>query len=39
MSIGNTAGQRAILIGASLGVVSTSLRILLGIERSYLGEE
>lgn len=39
MDIGNTAGQRAILIGAALGVISTSLRILLGIERSYLGEE
>ncbi len=39
MNIFNTAGQRAILIGASLGVVSTALRILLGIERSYLGEE
>jgi hypothetical protein len=39
MNIFNTAGQRAILIGASLGVISTSLRILLGIERTYLGEE
>lgn len=31
------AGQRAILISAGLGVVGSSLRILLGIERSYLG--
>jgi hypothetical protein len=39
MDIANTAGQRAIMIAAALGVVSASLRILLGIERSYLGEE
>ena len=39
MDIGNTAGQRAIMIASALGVVSASLRILLGIERSYLGEE
>lgn len=33
----NTAGQRAIIISAGLGVVGSSLRIILGIERSYLG--
>lgn len=33
----NTAGQRAILLGASIGIISMSLKILLGIERSYLG--
>lgn len=32
-----TAGQRAILLGASLGYISFSLKILLGIERSYFG--
>jgi hypothetical protein len=37
MNFPNTAGQRAILIGISLGIVSTSLRIILGIERSHLG--
>ncbi len=35
MEVINTAGQRAIMIGAALGVVSVSLRILLGIERPY----
>ncbi|MBN1425502.1 hypothetical protein JXA88_13190 [Candidatus Fermentibacteria bacterium] len=35
----NTAGQRAIVIGIALGVTATSLRLILGIERGYLGSD
>lgn len=37
MKVFNTAGNRAIMIGIALGIASTSLRVLLGIDRSYLG--
>jgi uncharacterized membrane protein YozB (DUF420 family) len=37
MDFPQTAGQRAIMIGIALGIVSTSLRVILGIERSHLG--
>lgn len=37
MEFPNTAAQRAIMISAALGIIGSSLRIILGIERSYLG--
>jgi len=37
MEYPNSAAQRAILVSAGLGIVGSSLRIILGIERSYLG--
>jgi hypothetical protein len=39
MTSPNLAGQRAIIIGIGLGVVAMSLRLILGIERTYLGED
>lgn len=37
MEFPNSAAQRAIMISAALGIIGSSLRIILGIERSYLG--
>lgn len=34
----NAAGQSAIIMGAALGTLATGLRIVLGLERSYLSE-
>lgn len=32
----NTAGQRAILMGAAIGMIATGIRVIFGIERPYL---
>jgi hypothetical protein len=37
LNVMNSAVRRAILIGVSMGSVALSLKIILGIERSYLG--
>jgi hypothetical protein len=37
MRVFNSAGNRAIMIGIALGIASTSLKILLGIDRSHIG--
>lgn len=37
MRVFNTAGNRAIMIGIALGTASVSLKILLGVDRSFLG--
>jgi hypothetical protein len=39
MGVFNTAGQRAIMIGIALGVAATSLKVLIGVDRSFLGSD
>jgi hypothetical protein len=39
MEVPQNAAKRAILMGAALGIMATGLRVILGIERSYLSGE
>jgi hypothetical protein len=38
MNVPNLAAQRAIVIGLGLGMVATALKIILGVERGYMGQ-
>ncbi|HSL93884.1 MAG TPA: hypothetical protein VK905_04705 [Bacillota bacterium] len=39
MKVPNLAGNRGIMIGAAIGIVSVAMRVLLGIDRGYMGQE
>ena len=39
MNVPNAAGQRAIMMGAALGMVAASVRIWIGLEKEHLGRD
>jgi len=38
MNVPNLAAQRAVIMGVGLGMVATALKVVLGIERNYMGK-